>query len=69
MRKLIPIREFGDTYGPRRTATYDLIKEGKLEAVKIGSRTLIDVESAERWAASLPRFQSALASARAPKAA
>jgi hypothetical protein len=46
-----------------------LIKEGKLEAVKIGSRTLIDVESAERWAASLPRFQAALASARAPKAA
>jgi hypothetical protein len=65
MRRFISIRDFGDTYGPKRTATYDLISKGKLQAVKIGLRTMIDAESAEIWAASLPRFKSAAAPARA----
>jgi excisionase family DNA binding protein len=70
MKRLMTIREFGDAYGPKRTTTYDLIAAGKLHAVKCGPRTLIKVESAERWAASLPRFQSsAAASVRAPRAA
>ena len=69
MKRFISIRDFGDTYGPRRTQTYDLIAARKLHAVKIGPRTMIDVESAEQWAASLPRFKSAAALARATEAA
>ena len=69
MKRFISIRDFGDQYGPKRTQTYDLIATGKIEAVKIGPRTMIDVESAEQWAASLPRFKSGSALARAADAA
>jgi hypothetical protein len=69
MKRFISIRDFGDQYGPKRTQTYDLIAAGKLKAVKMGPRTMIDVESAEQWAASLPRFKSASALGRATEAA
>ncbi len=69
MKRFISIREFGDAYGPKRTAVYELISNGRLQAVKIGPRTMIDVESAEQWAAALPRFKSAGALARATEAA
>lgn len=69
MKRFISIRAFCDAYGVGRTRTYDLIAAGKLQAVKNGPRTMIDVESAEQWAASLPRFKSAGALARATEAA
>lgn len=69
MKRFISIRSFCDAYGVGRTRTYDLIAAGKLQAVKNGPRTMIDVESAEQWAATLPRFKSAAASARATEAA
>lgn len=56
MNRFISIRDFGAQYGPKRTKTYDMIATGKIQAVKIGPRTMITRESAERWAASLPRF-------------
>lgn len=68
MNRFISIKGFCETYGVGRTRTYDLLSAGELVAVKNGPRTLIDVESAERWAASLPRFQSVAASARATEA-
>ena len=68
MKRFISIKGFCDAYGVGRTRTYDLLAAGKLKAVKNGQRTMIDIESAERWAASLPRFQSA-GSARATEAA
>ena len=69
MRRFISIKDFGDTYGPKRTLTYHMISTGELHAVKIGPRTMIDAESAEAWAASLPRFKSTAAPARATEAA
>lgn len=63
MKRFISIRGFCDAYGVGRTRTYDLIAAGKLYAVKNGPRTMIEVESAEQWAASLPRFKSTAARA------
>jgi hypothetical protein len=68
MKRFISIRAFCDAYGVGRTRTYDLIAAGRLQAVKNGPRTMIDAESAEAWAASLPRFKSSAASARATEA-
>ena len=65
MKRLLSIRAFCDAYGVGRTRTYDLIAESKIRAVKNGPRTMIDAESAEQWAASLPRFKSGAALARA----
>jgi excisionase family DNA binding protein len=44
------------TYGIGRTTIYKLIKEGKLEAVKLGSRTLILDSSVRTLLANLPRL-------------
>ena len=43
------------TYGIGRTTVYKLIKEGKLEAVKLGSRTLVLDSSVRALLATLPR--------------
>ena len=48
------IAGFSEAYGPGRSKTYELIKEGKLETRKHGGRVLITEESARRWFASLP---------------
>jgi hypothetical protein len=66
---LIPVREFCGKYGIGRTKLYELLSTGALEGVRVGSRTMITGDSAEQWAASLPRFKSAAASARATEAA
>jgi excisionase family DNA binding protein len=58
-KRYLSVNGFGDSYNVGRTSTYKMIAEGQIRAVKIGSRTIIDVDSAERWAASLPRFKSA----------
>lgn len=57
MKRLLTIREFCDIYGVKRTRAYALIDEGAVEAVKIGSSTRIIAESAEIWAAKLPRVR------------
>jgi excisionase family DNA binding protein len=44
------------TYGIGRTTIYKLIKEGKLEALKLGSRTLILDSSVRNLLANLPRL-------------
>lgn len=48
------ITEFGLRYGPKRTKTYQLIRDGQLAAVHIGRRTYIRHDDAESWLASLP---------------
>jgi hypothetical protein len=65
MKRLLTIKEFCSAYGTGRTRTYSMIGAGLVEAVKHGPNTLICAESAERWAASLPRFKSTAAAARA----
>ncbi|MEQ1819536.1 MAG: helix-turn-helix domain-containing protein [Terricaulis sp.] len=63
MPRLYTVKQFCAAYGMGRTRLYDLIAQGKIEAVKDGPKTLIPIESAEAWAASLPRFKSGAAAA------
>ncbi|MDZ4692255.1 helix-turn-helix domain-containing protein [Terricaulis sp.] len=63
MPRLYTVKQFCAAYGMGRTRLYDLIAQGKIEAVKDGPKTLIPTESAEAWAASLPRFKSGAAAA------
>ena len=49
----LSIKLYGEVYGPSRSKTYELINEGKLRRLKIGSRSFITVESAEAHRNSL----------------
>jgi hypothetical protein len=50
--------------GMSRTASYNALGRGDLKAIKVGGRTLIDVDAGLAWLRSLPPAQI-----RAPKAA
>jgi hypothetical protein len=50
------IDRFADQHDVSRSQVYIEIRSGRLEARKIGSRTLITIEAAERWRKSLPKF-------------
>jgi len=52
--KALTIRRFTEIYGISRAKTYRLIEAGELRAVKVGTRTLIPVDSAKSWFESLP---------------
>jgi hypothetical protein len=41
--------------GMSRTGTYEALRRRYLSAIKVGRRTLIDVESGLTWLCSLPR--------------
>jgi excisionase family DNA binding protein len=51
------MREASAALGVGRTTLWKAISEGKLDAVKFGSRTLIKAERLRHWLASLPRVQ------------
>ncbi len=53
------IDRFMARYGVGRTTTYALIKEQKLDARKLGGRTLIMAASARALFESLPKLQAA----------
>ncbi len=53
------INRFMLRYDVGRTTTYDLIKQGKLDARKLGGRTLIMAASARALFDSLPKMQAA----------
>jgi hypothetical protein len=53
---LLTISEFGRLYGPKTTKTFALLNAGAIEGRRFGARTYITRESAERWAASLPKW-------------
>lgn len=55
--KLLSLREFERQYGPKKSAFYQLLRAGTLQAVKIGRSTYVTVEAAEEWKASLPSYQ------------
>lgn len=40
--------------GMKRTGVYEAVSRGQLRAVKLGNRTLIDVEPGLAWLDSLP---------------
>jgi hypothetical protein len=52
---LLPAERAFETIGVGRTTGFALIREGHLAARKIGSRTLVEVESIRRFVAGLPR--------------
>lgn len=53
------IREACSHYGCGRSKFYELISTKKIEAVKLGTKTLILVDSVERYFATLPRLNAA----------
>ncbi|WP_068490434.1 hypothetical protein [Paramagnetospirillum marisnigri] len=56
--RLLSLSIFRSEFGPSRSQTYIMLARGEIEAVKVGSRTYITRESAERWAAGLAKFSS-----------
>ncbi len=73
MIRNLSIKKYGEVYGPGRSKTYELINEGKLRLLKIGSRSFITVESAEAHRNSLLEegggaFAKALTSTSGPSA-
>ncbi len=54
-RVLLPAEETFTVLGIGRTKGFELIRKGDLIARKIGSRTLVEVESIRRFVAGLPR--------------
>lgn len=62
--KYAPLPGWCALSGMSRTASYNALGRGDLKAIKVGSRTLIDVEAGLAWLRSLPAAQI-----RAPRAA
>lgn len=58
-RRTLTIPEFCSAYGTGRTTTYRLIKEKHLRPIKIGRKTLIPVDEADRWFQSLQKTEAA----------
>lgn len=54
--QLLTISAFCTLYSCGRTKAYQLLASGAIEAVKIGGGTRIVAASADRWAATLPKF-------------
>lgn len=56
---LLSILEFCERTGLSRSKTYLEISAGKLRAKKIGRRTVIPIQEANRWIEQLPEYRSA----------
>jgi len=54
----LTISETIDIFRIGRTTLFHLIASGQIEAVKLGSRTLVKAESARSYIADLPRAGS-----------
>ena len=55
--KYAPISGWTEISGMSRTTTYEWLGRGDLRAIKLGTRTLIDVEHGLAQLASLPQAQ------------
>lgn len=55
--ELLDIRDFTHRYNISRSTLYKLIGGRSLAAVKVGRRTFIRADEAERWAASLQQLK------------
>lgn len=64
--KYVSIENWGKITGIGKSTTYVLLAQGELRAVKVGARTLIDVEFGIRWLASQPAAKINHPSKRAP---
>jgi len=54
MLRALSVREFCDEYGIGLTKFYDEAKQGRLGIRKIGRKTIIPRDEAERWLKHLP---------------
>lgn len=52
--KFATIEDWGTISGMSRRVTYEKLGTGELKAIKVGGRTLIDVEAGLAWLRSLP---------------
>ncbi len=57
--KYISIKEAAPRWGVGKTTIYELIRAGGLRAIKIGTRTLIEVRSGDDFFAALPSIAQA----------
>ncbi|WP_246667105.1 hypothetical protein [Bradyrhizobium sp. UNPA324] len=57
-RRSFRIVEFARRNGISRAQVYVELKEGRLNARKVGSATLITIEDESAWLASLPQTKS-----------
>lgn len=53
MTRAYTIHEFGQNFKLGRTKIWQLIKDGQLKAVSVGSKKLIRADDAEAWFAGL----------------
>jgi hypothetical protein len=58
-RRLKTIREFADANALGLTLAYEELNSGRLEAVKVGTKTLVTPEAEAAWRARLPRYKPA----------
>jgi hypothetical protein len=58
-RTLLSIREFARANGIGLTLAYEELNAGRLEAIKVGSKTMISPEAEAAWKARLPRYKPA----------
>jgi len=54
-RDLLPLNEAARTLGVGRSKVYYLIADGEIEAIKVGSKTCVVVESVRAFIARQPR--------------
>lgn len=57
-RRILSVEEFLSWAGISRWKFYDLVKQKAIRPRKIGSRTVIPIEEAERWLSELPESGS-----------
>jgi hypothetical protein len=61
-----PISDWCFISGMSRSTTYEALGRGDLKAIKLGVRTLIDVEAGLGWLASMPAAEITTGRARGP---
>lgn len=55
-REIVTVSEAIQLFGIKRTKLYESIRQGDIEAVKLGRRTLIRAESVRAFINRLPRL-------------
>ena len=53
-RRVLTIADFLQRYNIGRTSFYEQVAAGKLTLRKLGKKSLVTVDDAEKWLASLP---------------
>ena len=58
-RRLMTVKELAQANGIGLTLAYEELNAGRLEAIKVGSKTMITPEAEAAWKARLPRYKPA----------